>query len=123
MRIMLDGITAEYLITSGLSERMRWASYKPGGEHYTTAEALKWALGAQIHCSVRKVAHEGGRSLRVELEDTINRDGMRSLLEAEIVFNGRVWAFDSMEACAEHYEMYGDPTTERWIEIGFKELV
>jgi hypothetical protein len=122
LQITLDGITAEYLTTSGISERMLFSSYKPGGEFYTDAEAMKWFIGEALHLSVKKVSRfAGAGSLTIDTDDTVSREALVALLDVEIVFQGKVWTFSDMEPCAEHYEeYYGSPSTERWIEITFK---
>ena len=122
---ILDGITAQYLIDSGVSSSMRLSNYQPGGDRFTDAEALRWFIINEIGLSVSmdQRVHINDSQITIYTGwDSISADTMRVLLDAELVHSGRRYVFCNITCDAETYVEYGSEGLNRWMEVTFKRI-
>jgi hypothetical protein len=120
----LNGITAQYLVDSGVAERMAPVrpDYQPGGKRFTDAEAMRWAIGDKLEISMcydRRPQLETKRITIYLDSEGLDASTLRRLLDTEITYEGRSYTFNGVSSDAETEQDYGGEYIARWMEIWF----
>lgn len=94
------------------------APYRPMAQK----DAWRYAVGDALSLHLKddtsfNVAHPRWANVTLQTSDTLDAASLRTIMNAKITHGGRTFVFSSMDSGADHYEYYGSPTTESWIEI------